>query len=88
MGQGSRACQFYALSCPNQSSNINTVMKTLLNVEKSAFRPNQYVGYDNKGHLWRIKKEDRHWVANKQTAYGHIKSSTLTEISSKLNLIH
>ena len=62
-------------------------MKTLLNIEKSAFRPNQYVGYDNKGHLWRIKKEDRHWVANKQTGYGYINSSTLAEISSKLNLL-
>ena len=60
-------------------------MKTLHNIEKSAFRVNQYVGYDNKGHLWRIKKEDRRWIANKQTSYGRIESSTLMEISSKLN---
>ena len=62
-------------------------MKNLHNIEKSAFRVNQYVGYDNKGHLWRIKKEDRHWTASKQTGYGRIESSTLMEISSKLDTI-
>lgn len=39
--------------------------RNLPNIEASAFRTGEYVGYDGRGHVWHVRKvRDKEWVAN------------------------
>jgi hypothetical protein len=60
-------------------------MKNLPNIDKSTFRPDQYVGYA-KG-VWYIRRDGRtRWVAHHQTSVEapHLSSDTLRGISELL----
>ena len=61
-------------------------MKNLLNIERSFFRPAQYVGYASG--LWDITKttsSDGNWVAHRRDNYNiRIAAMTLSALSMKL----
>lgn len=39
--------------------------RNLPNIEASAFRHGEYVGYDGRGQVWHVRKlRDKEWVAN------------------------
>lgn len=64
-------------------------MKSLLNIEKSAFRHGEYIGYGG-GIVWRVYKQGRlDWRAFPRNAHEIgwrcLFGKTLTEISNKLN---
>lgn len=53
------------------------------NIEKSAFRAGEYVGYAV-GDIWRIAKHRSGWMANAQGSNRQIHGATLREISAEL----
>lgn len=54
------------------------------NIEKSAFRLGEYVGYAG-GKVYRIARMQRtHWMATEQNGSGVLRAGTLREISRKL----
>jgi hypothetical protein len=56
--------------------------KSFYNIEKSAFRPGEYVGW-SASMRWKIKKDGTVWVA--VSPYGHTRhAATLAGISEKL----
>lgn len=57
-------------------------MPYLLNVEKSAFRKGEYVGYA--GGVWRIARNGRGWIARKDGA--SFTRGTLRAISAALQV--
>jgi hypothetical protein len=55
------------------------------NIEKSAFRPGQYVGYGG-GTVWRISRHGRdYWAAIAQGRPDVFSARTLRDISAKLS---
>lgn len=56
-------------------------MKDLPNIERSAFKASQYVGYG--GGVWRIFKRGDHWEAHRRPG-GFIRAATLEGISQQL----
>ena len=63
-------------------------MKNFYNIEKSAFRHGEYIGYGG-GLVWRVYKQGRKdWRAFPRNAHGIgwrcLFGNTLTEISNKL----
>ena len=73
------------MTCPAAILNIDN-MTNLLNIEKSFFRPNQYVGYGG-GSTWRIVRDGTVWLAIEQNGNRSLVSFTLNELSEKLELI-
>ncbi len=60
-------------------------MRNLPNIEKSGFRPGEYVGYHDGA--WRIVKVSGIWRAIHQNGeYWTVESRTLTELSTLLSL--
>lgn len=53
------------------------------NIEPSAFRPGQYVGY-GQGKVWRITRFYGGWEARPQDGPGYLSARTLAELSAKL----
>jgi len=60
-------------------------MKAMNNIEKSAFRPGQYVGYGG-GYVWRIAKDksSNWWTAFSQQSADCMGARTLRELQAKL----
>ena len=56
-------------------------MKDLSNIETSAFKPKQYVGYANG--VWRIFKRNGQWEAHRRPS-GFLSAASLEEMSQKL----
>lgn len=61
------------------------------NIEPSAFRRGEYVGYDGRGHVWHVRKvRDKEWVAapapnNPARAVAtRIREVSLTAIAARL----
>lgn len=67
-------------------------MPSFPNINKSAFRKGEYVGY-SAGAVWRIRRSGRNWQALRRMTDGlalipvGINQPTLTEISAKLTSI-
>ena len=64
-------------------------MKSLPNIEKSAFHHSEYVGWDNTAspatNRWRISRIGKQWYARRQgSPFSLIKARTLAEISTAL----
>ena len=63
-------------------------MRSFHNIERSAFRPGQYVGYSNGvWRIWRWSKRDktRAWIAIRhQGEHAELFGRSLAEISAKL----
>ncbi len=57
-------------------------MKSLHNIEKSAFRQGEYVGYANG--VWRITKQGMQWYAYRMREGNSMYAETLSEMSEKL----
>lgn len=56
------------------------------NIEKSAFRPSEYVGY--RDGAWRITRANGGWQAlHKLGKHGRISAPTLREVSRQLELV-
>lgn len=53
------------------------------NIEKSAFRKGEYVGYAA-GYVWHIRKDGREWVAIAQGAARRLRMPTLALLSVAL----
>lgn len=53
------------------------------NIEKSAFRNRQYVGYGSGG-VWVIKGETGFWDAYQQRGKGYLRAGTLAEVGRKI----
>ncbi len=63
----------------------------LSNIEPSAFRRGEYVGYDGRGHIWHVKKiRDKDWIASPapnnpaRALATRIRDTTLTALASRL----
>lgn len=56
-------------------------MKNLPNIEVSAFKRTQYVGYANG--VWRIFERNGQWEAHRRP-HGFLSAATLEEMSQKL----
>lgn len=56
-------------------------MKALSNIEKSAFRPAEYVGYANG--VWRIRRSGLGWTARRQDRQGPLITARTLEIMSQ-----
>jgi len=76
-----------SLTCPPLTTNINTVMKYLHNIERSAFRKGEYVGYCNGAQ--RIIKSGQQWVCNGLVSSAgtrmYASAATLEELSKILD---
>jgi len=58
-------------------------MRSLINIDKSAFRRGEYVGYANG--IWRVKRAGPVWNASKRDApFSFLSAPTLRELSEKL----
>jgi hypothetical protein len=58
-------------------------MRDLPNIDKSAFRRGEYVGYSSG--IWRIKRDGPVWNATKRDApFSILSASTLRELSEEL----
>ena len=77
----------WCLICPSPDLNIITVMKYLHNIEKSAFRKGEYVGYCNGAQ--RIIKSGQQWVCNGLVSSAgtrmYASAATLEELSKILD---
>ena len=63
-------------------------MVSFPNIDKSAFRCGEYVGYS--GGVWRIKKANPRgsncrWFAQKRDGIGYFYARTLADVSEKLS---
>jgi hypothetical protein len=56
------------------------------NIEKSAFRRGEYVGYGS-GHVWRIRKEGDLWLATTAGLMVRIRSKTFASMSRQLETV-
>lgn len=67
-------------------------MKSYLNIEKSAFRKGEYVGYSWEGKVFRIRKSDispRVWFAfNRDNPSEQLFAFGLDSMSEKLSRVH
>lgn len=62
-------------------------MKYMANIEKSAFKPGEYVGYSS-GQVFRIKRQARsHWVAWNPDRSIHYNGARLQDISTRLHCL-
>lgn len=66
-------------------------IRNLPNIEASAFRTGEYVGYDGRGHVWHVRKvRDKEWVAAPapnnpaRSLATRIRDTTLTALASRL----
>ena len=66
-------------------------MKNLLNIEKSAFRPGQYVGYGG-GHVWRIRRSNSSygnwWAQSQSDPNRQLRAWRLEELSAELSALN
>jgi hypothetical protein len=66
-------------------------MKNLHNIEKSAFREGQYVGYGG-GHVWRIRRSNSsygNWWAQSTTEHNsQLWAWRLSDLSDKLSALN
>lgn len=61
----------------------------MTNIEKSGFRPGEYVGWDTGGNRWKIVKRGKIWAASKQTGgTDFIRAEKLSQISMLLSEPH
>jgi hypothetical protein len=65
--------------------------RKLNNIEPSAFRAGEYVGYDGRGYAWHVKKiRDKDWVATPapnnpaRSLASRLRDTTLTALASRL----
>lgn len=55
------------------------------NIERSAFRRGQYVGWDACGGLWNIRRHPgRYWYATERGGHGTKTAPTLKALASRL----
>ena len=55
------------------------------NIERSAFRKGEYVGWDATGALWNIRKHaGGYWYATERDGHGTLTGDTLKALSGKL----
>ncbi|MBF7012552.1 hypothetical protein QUC32_23165 [Novosphingobium resinovorum] len=55
------------------------------NIERSAFRKGEYVGWDAEGGLWNIKRHPGgYWYATERAGHGTLTGDTLRALSTKL----
>lgn len=60
---------------------------TYHNIEKSAFRPKEYVGYADG--VWRIRNESGRWLAmHRERRHAPFYRLTLREVSAALDKVH
>jgi hypothetical protein len=66
-------------------------IRNLHNIEASAFRTGEYVGYDGRGYVWHVRKvRDKEWVAAPapnnpaRSLATRIRDTTLTALASRL----
>ena len=75
------------MTCPSPDTIIITVMKYLHNIERSAFRKGEYVGYCNGAQ--RIIKSGQQWVCNGLVSSAgtrmYASAATLEELSEILD---
>lgn len=62
-------------------------MQSYHNLEKSGFRPGEYVAWDEAGERYRVRRNGRDWRAVCQTSTTHkaVSAPTLRGISLKLS---
>jgi hypothetical protein len=56
------------------------------NIEKSAFRRGEYVGYGG-GYVWRIMKHDSGWYAYARDGKGLLRGLRLKDLQAQLEAI-
>ena len=57
------------------------------NVERSAFRPGEYVAYDGRGYVWHVRRIARQWRARpapNNPAAAFVAGDTLTTVALAL----